>query len=289
MNILSFNIRCSYGDGGTPNIWKNRREACLDVVREGDYDFVGLQEVVWNPDDPDGDQAGPFRDRLPEYGFLGRSRNADPASGEGVVILYRRDRWEPDPAQRGTVWLSETPDIPGSASWDTFCPRTLEWGRFHELRDGRRTGRSLVFANTHLDYVLEHTQLQQAGVVARLLAPFVAAGDAVALTGDFNAYEVSWPVHHLLGRAIHLGDAALPPVVTLRDAMREAAPDAPDGRTYHNWCNGWTLDRRIDYIFFAGPLAAAGYAVDRRPSAPDGHYPSDHYPIRASFRWEERA
>ncbi len=57
-----------------------------------------------------------------------------------------------------------------------------------------------------------------------------------------------------------------------------------DGGTPNIWKN-----RRIDYIFFAGPLSATGYAVDRRPSAPDGRYPSDHYPIRASFRWEDRA
>lgn len=289
MKILSFNIRNSYGDANTPNDWKNRREACLDVVREGDFDFAGLQEVVWRSDDPDYDQAGPFRDQLPDYGFLGRPRDTDPANGEGVVILYRRDRWELDPVQHGTVWLSETPDVPGSHSWDTFCTRTLEWGRFHEWKNGCRTGRTFVFVSTHLDHILEHTQLLQSMVLARFLAPFLAAGEAVAVTGDFNAYEISWPVHHLLGRTIHIGDTAVPPIVALRDAQREFAPDARDGRTYHAWCKNWTIDRRIDYILFSGPLAVDSVTVDRRASAPDGRYPSDHYPVEATLRWEDRA
>ena len=287
LSILTFNIRLGLCERGTPDAWIHRADTCVDIVRRGGYDFVGLQEVIWNPDEPETDQAHNFRDGLPEYGFLGRARDPDPAKGEGVAVLYRRDRWEPDPAEQGVFWLSETPDVPASRSWDTLCPRTFVWALFHELGpDGRRTGRTATFCNAHLDHIFEHTQLAQAQLVSRFLDGRRARGENVVLVGDFNAYEKSWPVRHLLGDEVLLGDVALPPpAFPLRDAWREANPDAPDGRTWHNWGQK-TNDWRIDYILFGGALDPVSATVDRERSAPGGRYPSDHYPVSAILRQE---
>ena len=283
LRILTFNLRTGTCERGTPDAWRERRDDCIALMAAGGYDFIGAQEVQWRPEEPDCDQAGDLaRGLAPAYGMLGRSREAKPDVGEGAPILYRRDRWEPDPDAQGTLWLSETPDVPDSRSWDSQCTRAMTWARFHELAGGARTGRTVLFANTHFDHIFEHTMLLQAAVADRLLAERARPGEPVFLTGDFNAYERSWPILHLVGQPVPYL-AALPAApLPMRDAWRDVHPDARDARTYHAW-GKWTNDNRIDYVLYAGdgvrPVAAE---IDQTRRA-DGGFPSDHYPVRADF------
>ena len=283
LRILTFNIRLSWGEVGQPDEWKHRKDFCADILRDGAFDFAGLQEATWTKDRPELHQVHDLQTALPEYGFLGRSRAADPENGEAAIVLYRKDRWEPDPAEQGVFWLSETPNVPASMSWDTACTRNIAWALFHEHENGRRTGRSVVFASTHLDHVLEHTQLMQAMVVDEFLASRRARGESVILTGDFNAYEYSWPMLYLCGKNIQVRDSVLPTApLPLRDAWRETHPDAADSKTFHGWGNRWTPDHRIDYILYAGDdLQAVDASVDTVTR--DGRFPSDHYPVSAVF------
>ena len=282
LRILTFNLRTGVCERGTPDAWKCRRESCVGLMAAGGFDFIGAQEVQWRPDEPDCDQAGDLaRGLAPAYGMLGRSREDRPDLGEGAPAFYRRDRWEPDPDAQGTLWLSETPDVPNSRSWDSQCPRAMTWARFHELADGARTGRTVLFANTHFDYVYEHTILLQAALCDRMLAERARPGEPVFLTGDFNMYEPSWPVRHLLGQTVLPGGIA-PAPLPLRDAWREVHPGEPDARTYHHW-GQWTPDNRIDYVLFAGEgVRAVASEIDRSRRA-DGGFPSDHYPVTADF------
>jgi len=284
IRILSFNFRNAFMDRGSPHAWPLRREHCLELVRRGGFDFVGAQEVQWEPGDAETDQAGDLARGLPEYGMLGGPRDAPAECGEGTPILFRRDRWEPVSDAQGQLWLSETPDVRASRSWDTDCPRILVWARFREMAGGATTGRTVIFANTHLDYRFEHTALLQAALCDRVLAERALPGEAVFLTGDFNMSERSWPVRYLLGEPlplprVELSTAPLP----MRDAWREANPGAPDERSYHGW-GAETANSRIDYILFAGAgLRVLDAAIDH--AGREGAYPSDHHPLRASFAW----
>lgn len=281
IKMLSFNLRVAVCERGTPHAWPLRRGLCLDAIRGSGCDFCGAQEALWAPDDPDVDQGGDLARGLPEYAMLGGPRDEDATRGEGTPILYRRDRWEADAAARGTLWLSETPEVRASRSWDSSCARTLVWARFHELSGGRRTGRSVVFANTHLDYVYEHTALMQAALCDRILAEKAHPGEPVFLTGDFNMYERSWPVRHLLGEDVP--GAAVPPApLPLREAWRDANPGAPDERSFHGWGRA-TMNRRIDYVFYAGKGVRPASARLRKPPE-GGAFPSDHHPLEAEFR-----
>lgn len=230
------------------------------------------------------EQIDDFRKGLPKYGLVGTSRDPDPEDGEGSPILYRRDRWEPDAKEQGVFWLSETPGVRASRSWETRCTRICTWALFHELANGVRTGRSIVFSCVHLDHVLEHTQLQQAAVVARFLRRHADAGRNVMLVGDFNAYPETWSYRYLVGETLRVGDAEIRSPLALRDAWREANPDEPECRTFHNWGQE-TPDARIDYILYNGPaLRVKESTIDRRTY--DGRYPSDHYPVSAVFSFQ---
>ena len=64
-------------------------------------------------------------------------------------MFYRKDRF--DAVKSGTFWLSETPDAPGSKSWNAVCPRICTWV---QLAD-KATGRTFCFANAHTDHKSE--------------------------------------------------------------------------------------------------------------------------------------
>ena len=282
IRVLSFNLRTGTCDRGTPDAWKERRADCIALMAAGGHDFIAAQEVQWRPDDPDCDQAGDLRRSLAGYGMIGRSREAAPDLGEGAPVFYRLDRWAPDPDAQGTLWLSETPDVPDSRSWDSQCTRALTWARFRELDGGASTGRTVLFANTHFDYLYEHTILLQAALCDRLVAERAKPGEPVVLTGDFNAYERSWPLLHLAGEPIPWLNGLPPAPLPMRDAWREVHPDAPDARTFHAW-QGWTNDNRIDYVLYAGGGVRPVASEIDRTLRPNGRFPSDHYPVSAAF------
>jgi len=280
IRILSFNIRVAPCERGTVHFWPLRRDFCRDIMAQGNYDFIGVQEAWFSPGDPDVDQAGNLSRSLPAYGMFGTSRDPDPANGEGGPIFYRRDRWELDADDHGLLWLSDTPTVRASRLEDATHSRVMAWGRFHELEGGQRTGRTILFSNTHLDYLFEHTIFLQAVICNRLLAERARPGEPVILTGDFNSYERSWPIRHMLGETLPTAPAIPPAPLPLRDAWREKHPGEPDARTFHGWGRE-TEDRRIDYVFFNGDLRLIDAQIDRTQR--DGCFPSDHYPLSATF------
>lgn len=281
LRILSFNLRVAVCERGTPNAWSLRREFCRDIIAQGGYDFVGTQEAWFSPEEPDTDQAGDLARGLPAYGMIGTSRDPDPARGEGCPVFYRRDRWMLDPEYHGMLWLSDTPEVRATRLGDATHSRILVWGRFHELDGGRRTGRTILFSNTHLDYLFEHTAFLQAVICNRLLAERTRPGEPVILTGDFNMYERSWPIRHMLGETLPTAPAIQPAPLPLRDAWREAHLGEPDTRSFHKWGEA-TENQRIDYVLFSGDLRLIDAQLDRTQR--DGRFPSDHYPLSASFK-----
>ena len=281
IRVLSFNLRMAPAERQTSHAWPLRRDVCRDVISGGGFDFVGTQEAWFSPEEPDVDQAGDLSRSLPEYGMFGTSRDADPARGEGTQVFYRKDRWELDASANGVLWLSDTPEVRASRLADATHSRMLVWGRFHELSGGRRTGRTVLFSNTHLDYLFEHTAFLQAAICDRLLAGRVRPGEPVILTGDFNMYEGSWPVRYLLGEKLPTSPTVPDAPLPLREAWRALHPGEPDARTFQGWCERGTEDRRIDYVFFGGGLRPLAARIDSERRG--GVLPSDHYPLAAEF------
>ena len=112
IKVASYNIRLSgvkgSADRGTPNAWKERKEDLLALVKKLDLDVFGLQEVC-------PDQAKFLKKNLAGYEFVGEHREADRKSGEASPVCYRKSRFEA--LDKGTFWLSETPDTPGLKGW----------------------------------------------------------------------------------------------------------------------------------------------------------------------------
>jgi|AntDeeMinimDraft_4_1070355.scaffolds.fasta_scaffold00019_66 endonuclease/exonuclease/phosphatase family metal-dependent hydrolase len=252
---MSYNVRYDTPEDGD-DVWDERRDAVADVVRSRRPDIVGYQEPLPH-------QLADLRERLPAYEIVGRGRNAD-GSGERSPIGFRRDRFSM--LDRETFWLSETPENPGSVGWDAELPRIATRLR---LRD-ERTGRTLTHCNTHLDYDGARARREAASLLARRLD-----GDgATILTGDFNCEADSPPYRRLVEGGF-------------RDA-RSASDFSPFGpHTTRTDFGSLHPDWIIDHVFVDGPLSVRQCGIcsetDRRHQ-----YPSDHLPVLAELRYEDR-
>ena len=113
---MSFNLRY-WNEHDGPNAWPNRRQAVANLVLENNPAILGTQEGL-----PsmliDLDRA------LPNYGRVGESRGVS-GQDEFCAIYYRQDLFEVLRSQQ--IWLSKTPDQPGSKSWDSSLPRICTW------------------------------------------------------------------------------------------------------------------------------------------------------------------
>ena len=271
VRLMTYNIRMSHGDVGTPDEWRFRREAVAELIRAGEYDFVGLQEVVVTPVELY-DQAKFLAENLPEFGMICRSREISEENGEATPILYRRDHWELDAQEQGFFWHSETPEVPGSKSWETACTRIATWGLFHEIGgDGTRTGRRVYVLNTHLDHISTQAREKAAEQIAEFFEKKdVSAEVPVFVTGDFNAGEESAPIRFLQGK--------------FTETFRLLHPDEKDVGTFNGFKEAGTA--KIDYIFTRPEMNVREAKIlrDRK----NGRFPSDHFPVTAECVLGER-
>ena len=145
----------------------------------------------------------------------------------------------------------------------------------------RRTGKRLLFLNTHLDHVSEAARAYGAAAIAGFLRGAAARRptEAHVLTGDLNAHDNSAAVRALLA-------------APLADSHRALHAPSAEERTAHGYYRRRgdrpqpTFDgRRIDYIFHSPQLAAQAASIDRFGQA-EGRWPSDHHAVTATLLWQ---
>ena len=260
--VVTYNIRYDNpGDG--PNIWTNRREAMALYLRETKADLIGMQEVLPQQRDYLAGQLGDFA-----VYSVGRD---DGVKGEATPIFYRKDRFEL--LEKGTFWLSLTPDQAGSKGWDAGLPRVVSWLK---LRD-KQAGRAMLVVNTHFDNRGSQARLESAKLLVKKIDELDGEGaDAlpVVLTGDFNCiakqppYEALSPKGdvagklldaHLITREPHTGGDST------SSGFRELRPGA-----------------KIDFIFVRNFKVQSHRIDDPRI---EGRFVSDHQPVAAELRW----
>lgn len=289
ISILSINVRCSTANDGE-NSWQHRKELLIRVVREKDYDFIGGQEVVIHPDDGK-NQLKYMTDHLTDYGVLAACREKDPSRGESMPVFYRKSRWQPDAELRGTFWLSDTPDVPGSITWkgQSTCPRIATGALFHEQVDGKRTGAKLFVYSTHFDHVGETARQKSADLIMHRLMPKEGSQVPIVLMGDFNAGEGSPAIRFIKGDTVKLDGEVRKPPMKLVDTFRSLYPREENVATFHGfkgpaytYNNVNKVGAKIDYIFVTPGVETLEAEIIR--SGDDGRYPTDHYPIRATVR-----
>lgn len=260
LRVMTFNIRFDNPNDG-PDAWPHRKDRAASVIRFHGADLVGVQEALKH-------QLDDLQERLPAYAWVGVGRADGREGGEYSAIFYRQDRFEL--LDHDTFWLSETPEVPGSKSWDAAIERIVTWAHFRD----RRTGEVFYHFNTHFDHIGERARTESAKLIRQRIA--AVAGDApVVLTGDFNAVDSSMPYQILTGTTPLDGA----PSVTLRDAMRISEHGHHGPTTTWNGFTAIEPDRRIDYIFVNDRVDVRQHGI--LPDTWDGRFPSDHLPVVA--------
>src|SRR5262245_54846231 len=156
LNVMTFNVRQMDGDDGRHS-WEFRRDVLIDTIRRMQPDLIGTQELFM-------EQADYITAWLPEYRWFGRGRYGD-TRDKHCGIFYRYSRFSLNAT--GEVWISETPEIPGSCSWGVEKPRMITWG---ELSSG---GTAFFVVNTHFPYRADHDEarIQTVRLIRQLLEP----------------------------------------------------------------------------------------------------------------------
>lgn len=253
LRIASYNLRRS---GQLPHDqWSNRAPRCLELLKTEKFDIFGTQEVQKCHIDSI-ISAG--------YKVIGEPRDSRP-SPEYSTIFYNPETVEM--LSHKTFWLSETPDIPGSRSWETACPRICTFGTFKH----KASGRIFVFYNTHLDHKSLLARENGMKLVLEKIATY--KGDMpIILTGDFNSKPDS-RVYKIT--ADRLADA--------RHIAKKVLP-GPDG-TFHGYKAdpaSWRGKSPIDYIF-VNDRAVKVKTFQVINDFKDGVSSSDHFPVAATI------
>ena len=262
LTVVTYNIRYANPKDGE-NVWENRRDAMVAYLQRSSADLIGLQEV-------EPAQRAYLAAHLPEYGWYGVGRNAVHDEGEGTPIFYRRDRF--DAIDRGTFWLSATPDVAGSRGWDAALPRVASWLK---LRD-QRTGREFLIVNTHFDHMGPEARLQSAHLMTRTIDELAGSGGArlpVILTGDFNCRPDSPPYAAIVKPA----DVTL----ALVDAQHVSRTPHRGGDSTSNAFKAISPGAKIDYVFVRDVAGVLSHRIE--DPRVDGRFVSDHQPIVAEI------
>jgi hypothetical protein len=104
--VTTFNLRQMDG----AQSWPFRKDLLVETVRLGRPHLLGTQEIF-------PEQAALLLDRMPDFGSFGRGRFGDDRDQHNIIFFDRR-RFSL--VERGELWYSRTPTVPGSSD-----------GRFH--------------------------------------------------------------------------------------------------------------------------------------------------------------
>lgn len=256
LTVMTFNLRTSTASDGD-HAWRYRRDKAAHIIREHAPDLIGTQE---------GREHMLAELRLEAYDWVGAGRRGD-HEDEHCAIFYKKEKLEL--IAQGTFWLSETPELAASRSWDSSLPRICTWAQLRE----KATGAQVMVFNTHLDH--RGPIARQKGmelVWSRIQEMRREKPIPVILTGDFNSYPVEPAVRMMRGE-IAIREDKFVQMQDVYAVMDNVGPSAnPE-------FSGIQEGEPIDYIFVTPEVQIVSAEIDRRTI--NGMFPSDHYPVIA--------
>ncbi|WP_437188062.1 endonuclease/exonuclease/phosphatase family protein [Planctomicrobium sp. SH668] len=268
LRVMTFNILyATAANSVDENSWDHRKDLLIDTITEFNPDLLGTQENT-------ADQRRFMESKLTDYETFGVGVGDGKQKGVMNVIFFKKDRFTK--LDGGHFWLSETPDVPGSKSWDTASSRMATWVK---LQDLDAPGKPILwFLNTHLDHKGKEARAQGA---TRVLdwAKSLPANSHIVMTGDFNAQPNTLPYQNLFNNP---AEAPL-----MKDAFRDAnAEVSPNERTYNGFVFGRVDGGYIDWIGISQTFKAKTTVVNR--TSREERYPSDHWAVESVVSYLNR-
>ena len=266
LKLMSFNIRYENSQDFDSRSWRSRVIGAVRMIREEAPDVIGVQEALHG-------QAADLWASLPDYEFFGVGRDDGKRSGEYSGIFFRRDRFGADFSDSGTIWLSDTPEKPGSTSWGNEIPRVASWLRLVD----RSTQRGFYVFNTHWDHRNQNSRELAAILLAKRIDGRKFPDQPVVLTGDFNAVENNPGVAYFAGKSVKLAGRDQVWNSRLIDTFHALHPNDPNRTTLHLWDGRRAGSRKIDHIL----VSEGAQVLDAAIRVRDEPMVSDHFPVTA--------
>ncbi len=256
LHVLTFNIRYD-NPKDAPNDWPNRKDKVTSQILFHEADIIGLQEALHN-------QLQDMEKGMPGYKFTGVGRDDGEQKGEYSCIFYNSKRLELLASE--TFWLSETPTVAGSKSWDAAITRVVTWARFKD----KQTKKIFYHFNTHFDHIGQVARRESAKMLLKAVDSIAGKTPAV-ITGDFNAQPTDEPIRVIM-------DANNPLKLTDSKAISATGHYGPAG-TFNAFQAKEQAGEPIDYIFLKGNWKVLQHASLSQTWG--GLFSSDHFPVFA--------
>lgn len=256
LHVLTYNIRLNAASDSADN-WQFRKDNLASVVLFHQAHILGVQEALH-------DQMVDLQQRLPQYKSVGGGRDDGKEKGEASAIFYDTTRLQL--LQSNMLWLSLTPDVPGSKSWDAAITRMVTWAKFKD----RKTKKIFFAFNTHFDHIGQVARKESAKIVLNK-AKEIAGNTPLIFTGDFNAHPGDEPIQVITDKSnpLHLTDAK----------ELSATPHYGPTGTFNAFKNKEVSDEPIDYIFLKGKWKVLSHATISQTWR--GRFASDHFAVLA--------
>lgn len=247
--IMSTNIRFANPHDGE-NDWVNRKEFLAELIHRETPALLGTQEGR----EP---QLRELEELLPNHKLIDGHRDWITERMYPCIFI---DEKRFDILKSGDIWLSETPDVPGSKSFNSAFPRLCTYAHLFD----KELNQEITYANCHLDHMEEDTRIEQAKVLCHEIRKIKKADSPLILSGDFNTSPFG-PVRKVFeGSLCDLQDPWFLLNKEEETSFHKFDGQDPDGSK-----------TRIDWILHEPNFIHEDiYLVkDHR----DGRYPSDHF------------
>ena len=253
LRLITSNIRFENA-ADMDHDWSKRRELLAQVLLKFKADVIGTQEG-----------------REPQLRDLESLLN-----GFKIIDSHREwidERMYPtlyinpekiEVIKSGDIWLSETPEIDGSSSFNSAFPRLCTWATLKH----KETKKTFFLINTHLDHILEETRVNQIKVLLEECNKANLDDHPIILMGDFNADHDSEVRKEVLRTWDFLHD----PWHTLQ---------LEEETSFHKFKGINNDGSRIDWILVDRSVKTHDIYMDK--TSKDGLYPSDHFPVMGIF------
>jgi endonuclease/exonuclease/phosphatase family metal-dependent hydrolase len=265
LKVMTFNIRY---DNPSDNeySWDRRKEMVFTVMNDYSPDIICIQEGLKV-------QVDQISENLKKYDHAGVGRDDGLEKGEYSAIFFASSRFTK--MEDSTFWLSETPGVPGSRSWNAACTRIVTWVRLFD----KKANRELLVFNTHFDHISVRARNESAKMLSAWIRR-IAGKENVILTGDFNATDTSSAITFLTSPG-----SRYPMIDTRKLAGKDSfgPPYSFVGFPFHP-----QKDEIIDFIFIP---ADSGFRVMKSTIIDfhkDDKYPSDHLPVLTQLDYISR-
>jgi len=258
LNVMTFNVRYNTKNDSL-NAWPYRKDNAASQIKFHNIHILGVQEALH-------EQMMDMSQSLSQYKYVGVGRDDGKTKGEYSAIFYDTIRLKL--LGSSTFWLSLTPEVPGSKSWDAAITRIVTWAKFTDASSKRIF---FVF-NTHFDHLGKEARRESARLLKQKVKD-IAGNNPVVITGDFNSKPSDDPIKILT-------DPADKDRFIDTKAVSVTPHYGPQG-TFNAFTPKETDNEPIDFIFLKGKWKVLQHATLSQTW--EGRFSSDHFPVFAKL------